>query len=136
MEKTASAKRRYCLKCGYDAETAEVLCPNCRRRLRTTTETRLSGFFQAFGGAILIGLMGYISLWLIEQTNQGRFTGTQQQLYVIVGIFALVILFGFVSFVAGAWQLIVGKRNKVFIWIVALLSFVLLGGALYVIWKF
>ena len=136
MEQTAPAKRRYCLKCGFDAETADLLCPNCRRRLRTTTETRLSGTFQAFGGALLIGLMGYISFWLIGQTGQGRFNGTQQELMLIVGIFAVVILFGIVTFAAGLWQLIVGKRNEVFILIVAQLSFVLLAGALYVIWKF
>lgn len=90
----------------------------------------------------MIGLMGFIALWLInivregEITGHSRFTGTQQQLMIIFGIVGFVILFGVVSFVAGLWQLIAGKRNKVFIWLVACISFVLLTGAGYVILRF
>src|SRR5437763_768183 len=101
MEQTAPATRRYCLKCGFDDATSGRLCPNCRGRLRTATETRLSGFFQAFAGAMLIGLMGYISVWMIGQNGQARFHGTQQQLMMIAALFAAVIFFGIVSFAAG-----------------------------------
>ena len=90
----------------------------------------------------MIGLMGFIALWMIdivresELTGHSRFNGTQQQLMIIFGIVGFVILFGVVSFVAGLWQLIAGKRNKVFIWLVAGMAFVLLIGAGYVILRF
>lgn len=143
MEQTAGpAKRRYCLKCGYDAETAAVNCPQCHRRLRTTTETRIAGLFQTFGGVLLLGLMGFIAYWMLgivregAKTGHSRFTGTQEQLMIIFGIIGVVILFGFVSVITGAWQLIFGRRNKVFTWLAALFGIVLLAGALFVIFRF
>jgi hypothetical protein len=138
-QKAAPLKRRYCLKCGYDAETAESFCPQCRRRLRTTTETRISGLLQTFAGALLMGLMGYIAVWLVnivregQETGHSRFNGTPQQLMVIYAIVGFVLLFGVVSFFAGSWQLFTGKRNRRFVWVVAVMSLVLLLGAGYVI---
>ena len=142
MEQTGPAKQRYCLKCGYDAETAAVNCPQCHRRLRSTTETRISGLFQTFGGILLLGLMGFIAYWMLgivregAETGHSRFTGTQEQLMIIFGIIGLVILFGFVSLITGAWQLIVGRRNKVFTWLAAGFGIAMLAGTAFVIWKF
>jgi hypothetical protein len=86
--------------------------------------------------------MGYIALWLVnivregQETGHSRFTGTPQQLMIIYGIVGFIILFGVVSFFAGAWQLVVGKRNKLFIWVVAVMAYILLLGAGYVILYF
>jgi magnesium-transporting ATPase (P-type) len=143
MEQIAVAgKRRYCIKCGYDEVTTTLTCPQCKRPLRTSTETRMSGFFQTFAGALLMGLMVFLLFWLVnvvregEQTGHSRFTGTQNQLMVIYSVFGFVLVFGLLSFSSGLWQLATGKRNKVFGWLVAFMAMVLLAGVLYVIFTF
>ena len=141
-QRAAPHKRRYCMSCGFDGETASISCPQCSRRLRTTTETRISGLLQTFAGLLLIGLMGFIGQWFygivgeVQQNGHGRFNGTDQEMMVMAAIFGFVILFGIVSFVAGLWQLMTGKRNKVLIWLVAGIGLVLALGALYVIYYF
>jgi magnesium-transporting ATPase (P-type) len=130
------------MSCGFDGETESISCPQCRRRLRTTTETRISGLLQTFAGILLIGLMGFIGQWFYgvvregQQTGHSRFTGTDQQMIVIAAIIAFVMLFGIISFIAGFWQLVTGKRNKLLIWLVAGIGILLALGALYIIYYF
>jgi hypothetical protein len=137
--KAASHKRRYCMSCGFDGETQSLTCPQCNKLLRSTTETRIAGTLQTFAGVLLIGLMAFIGQWIYgsihsgEQSGGGRFTGSDQQLMIIFGIVGLVMLFGVVSSLAGLWQLATGKRNKVFIYLVALIGLVLAAAAIYVI---
>ena len=86
--------------------------------------------------------MGFIAYWMLgivregAETGHSRFTGTQEQLMTIFGIIGLVILFGFVSLITGAWQLIVGCRNKVFTWLAAGFGIAMLAGAAFVILRF
>ena len=65
-----------------------------------------------------------------------RFTGTEQQKLIIIGLFASLLLFGVVSFATGMWQLIVGRRNRIFVWsVIASALLVALGGGA-VLWFF
>jgi hypothetical protein len=83
---------------------------------------------------MLMGMMSYISVWamsVFDGTGLGgaRFTGTEQQKLLIMGLFGSLILFGFVCFAAGLWQLILGRRNKIFVWaVVGLAILVAIGG--------
>jgi len=91
-------------------------------------------------GVILMGMIGYISLWAIDAvagtTGQSRFTGTQQEKLMIFALFGVLMVFGFLSFVTGLFQLIAGRRNKLFVWaMVAFAALVFLGGGA-VIWLF
>jgi hypothetical protein len=90
---------------------------------------------------ILTGMMGYISLWAFnvfdnDAPGQARFTGTQQEKQIIISLFAVLILFGVMSFVTGLWQLIFGRRNKLFVWAVLGLGVLVAIGGGAVIWLF
>lgn len=72
-------------------------------------------------GLILVVMLSYISLWALSSgdgTSGSRFNGTQQEKLMIFGLFGVIILFGFGSFVTGMGQLITGRRNKTLAWAV------------------
>ena len=134
MNQPAVRKERVCFKCGYHAETVDTICPQCKRTLQTSSSIRVRGVLMVLCGIILIGMMGYISLWAltaVDSTTQGgsRFTGTQQEKMLIFGLFGVLLVFGFVSFAGGIWQVIFGRRSKAIVWIgLALGLLIAIGG--------
>ena len=65
--------------------------------------------------------MSYLTMWAIDAANPqapggATFTGSDDQLLAILGLFALLIVFGFAATLAGSWQVIFGRRNKFIIW--------------------
>ena len=134
-------KRRVCYKCGFDAETENIFCPRCRRRLQTSSSIRIRGLLLVLCGVIIIGIMSYIWIWTMgvfanAAPGGARFTGTQDQKLSIIGLFASLLLFGFVSFAAGMWQLILGTRNRIFVWAVVGVSILIAIGGGAVLWSF
>ena len=130
-------KKRSCFKCGYEAYTAEKKCPQCGRPLKTILQIRVIGGILVFLGGFLILFMGGISLFVLNIVSQGgkpgggsHFTGSRNDLILIFGVFGAVIFFGFVALLAGLWQLILGRRNKVFIWLILGLGFLFVIGAI------
>ncbi|MEO7540267.1 MAG: hypothetical protein ABIV21_09575 [Pyrinomonadaceae bacterium] len=129
-----SIKQRSCFKCGYFGETVETTCPQCNRGLQTSSSIRLRGVLMVLCGTFLIGMMGYISLWALTAVDStspvgARFTGTQQEKMLIFALFAVLIIFGLVSFAGGIWQIIAGRRSKAVVWIgLALGLLVAIGG--------
>jgi len=112
---------RSCYKCGYHASTPATVCPQCRSTLFTDMNTRIRGGLLVVIGLILVGMMSYILLWSLaafsnSNTLNARFTGTEQQKILIIFLFGILILFGLASCSTGFWQLIFGRRNKVFVW--------------------
>ncbi len=85
--------------------------------------------------------MGYLALWVTNASTGAtpvgpKFNGTPEQLMGIYGLFGAIFLFGLLSFAAGMWQLVFGRRNKLFVWVIAAAGILLfLGGALFV-WRF
>ena len=84
-------------------------------------------------------LMDYITVWILGAANSTdplgpKFNGSRGELLMTFAICGLVILFGFIVFVAGLWQLILGRRNKIFVWSVAGLGAVLFAVAGYFYW--
>ncbi len=72
-------------------------------------------------GGILVAFMSYLTMWAIDAANPqtpdgASFTGSDDQLVLILGLFALLIVFGFAAALAGAWQLIFGRRNRFIVW--------------------
>ena len=83
--------------------------------------------------------MGYIAFWMVNLLNNpsstgGKFNGTREQLLMIFAIFGLVIVFGMIAFLTGLWQLIFGRRNKIFVWGVAGLGFLLFVVGSFFLW--
>ena len=110
--------------------------------LPQTTQTR--GFIRATGAALvalggfLIVIMGAITIAVIGMIGQSgkpgtsaRFTGTKDQMLMMFAVFGFVLLFGFVSVIAGLWQLIFGRRNMILVYFILLLGGVfLIGGGM------
>ena len=101
----------------------------------------MRGLFLVVCGVFLMGMMGYITVWMINLLNNptpngGKFTGTNEQLMMIFALFGSVILFGFVSFLTGLWQFILGWRNKLFTWTVVGLGILLFVGGYFLLWRF
>jgi hypothetical protein len=90
---------------------------------------------------ILVAMMGYISIWALSAFNNdapggARFTGSQQEKQIIISLFSVLILFGMMSFITGMWQLVFGRRNKLFVWAVLGLGVLVAIGGGAVIWLF
>ena len=124
-QQAIKTKHRICFKCGYEADTLEKKCPQCGRGMRTPTQNRILGFISVLCGIFLIGMMSFISFYMYGAINQtgkpgasAKFTGTQNDILMIIAIFGLVIIFGFVALIAGLWQLIFGKANKLLVYLV------------------
>jgi hypothetical protein len=133
------AQRKTCYKCHYEAETADRLCPRCRKKLWTRAETRAMGGILAALGAFLVVMMGAIIVFMLGLVSQSarpgpgaRFTGTKDEMYLIFAILGFVLLFGFTSLIAGLWQIIFGRRNMLLIYLIIGFGAVfLIGGTIF-----
>lgn len=93
--------------------------------MRTRTTVRILGLVMTIlGGSLLIG-MGAIALWAVnlirhndDPNASSHYIGTRQQMHLMFGVFGFIMLFGLAALAAGLWQLIVGRRNMVLVWIV------------------
>jgi MFS family permease len=136
---TTIVQHKTCYKCHFETETAERLCPRCRKKLWTRTETRGMGAVLAVLGTFLVVMMSAIIIFMLGLVNQSakpgtgaRFTGTKDEMYMAFGILGFVLLFGFTSLVAGLWQLIFGRRNMILIYVILGLGAIfLIGGTIF-----
>ena len=113
-----------CFKCGFQAVTAEKHCRKCKRKLQTSRSIRIRGILLVLCGGFLVAFMGYILVWMLDAFRNtdalhARFTGTHEQMLLILGLCGTVILFGVISFATGLYQAILGRRNKIFVWSIA-----------------
>ncbi len=130
-----------CYKCGYFAETAEIVCPQCKGILHTATSTRIRGILLAISGASLTAFMVYFLIWALAAFNAtdptgAKFTRDDQQKSVILGLFGVLIAFGVMSLAAGIWQLIFGRRSIGLVWAMVAMALLVGLGCAYVVWTF
>ena len=118
-----SVALRRCEKCEFETQEKIIQCPRCGRRLISPTVLRTLGGIQLALGLTLVVGMGILTFNLAPSLLQPgkldegmRFSGTRDTGLLILGLFGLVMAFGFTSTVSGLWQIITGRRNK---WIVA-----------------
>lgn len=136
---SANIQHKTCYKCHFEAETGERLCPRCRKKLWTRTETRGLGAVLAVLGVFLVVIMSAIIIFMLGVIDQSakpgsgaRFTGTKDEMFAIFGILGFVLLFGFTSLIAGMWQVIFGRRNMALIYVILVLGGIfLIGGTIF-----
>lgn len=121
MADSLSPKPRSCYKCGFFAETADKICPNCGRQLHTTTATRIRGGLMAACGLVILGIIGPITFWMLNAMNNptpggARFNGNRREALAILGLFGMLITFGVGGTLLGLFQLAMGKRNRILSW--------------------
>lgn len=114
-----NAVAKTCPKCMLDAETSADACTRCGQKLQRVSTLRMLGVFQIILGIFLMGVIAVLSLLIFNIIRNGddpsattRFTGSGSDMLFIVAVFGIVFLVGLASFLAGAWQIIFGKRNK------------------------
>lgn len=133
---------RTCFKCRYEANIANLKCPKCGRKLRTRTQVRVLGLFLTLISGLLTGFMSVLAFGIygvIQNSGKpgatAKFTGDQNDIWLIAAVFGLVILFSLVGLVTGLWQLIFGKRNLILTYTVLGLGGILFVGG-FIINKF
>lgn len=118
---TPPSKLKYCYKCGYQASTSDASCPQCRGQLQASSGVRIRGTLMILLGVILVAFSSYLTMWVIDASNPQapggpKFTGSDDQQNAILGLFGLLIVFGFATTLAGFWQVIFGRRNRFIVW--------------------
>jgi hypothetical protein len=115
--------RRTCPKCGYIRATIETKCADCGKVLQKVSTIRALGVFLVVMGTLLLGIMGWLSLWIYgAMSNTGNsgshFNGSPKDVLFIVFVFGLVISISLAATAGGLWQIIFGKRNKLIVFAV------------------
>jgi membrane protease YdiL (CAAX protease family) len=120
--------QRICSKCNYTAaDTKVVRCPKCKSWMPKAQSIRRRGWILIFLGLLLVGMVGTITFALapsmLSAGSPGNsFTGTPEQAYLVLGLFAVIITFGLTGIFSGIWQIVTGRRN---IWIVIVIVILL-----------
>ena len=113
-----------CPQCQSQAQSWVDNCPQCGLLLSRPSRVRALGWALMVIGTGLVAGMAYLIIVIariIAQSDDpnatSRFTGTPMQALMVYAILGLVLVFGVVSVVAGAWQVRYGTRNP---WLVKL----------------
>jgi hypothetical protein len=122
-----------CSNCTYVAYDKATRCPQCGSWMRKARRIRRLGWVLIFLGLLLVVMMVTITAVVapIMLSTGGRestthFTGTSQQAMLILGLFALITVFGVVCIANGIWQIFTGRRNIWIMVIVFALAFLLI----------
>lgn len=92
----------------------------------TASNVRTRGTILVIVGLFLVAFIGaiaaFIAVLLFGSANQTadstrRLNEALPALFVVYGLFAILILFGLNSLVSGIWMLATGRRNRVMLWI-------------------
>ena len=127
--------------CGYWEDGALAACPKCGGAMRVTKGSTARGWILLFLGLFLILLMGTITANLAptmlrpgEVIDGSTFEGTPEQARIFLGLFALVILFGFVSTIYGLFQIVTRRESKAFMLVTLLLAAGLVAVGFYILY--
>lgn len=107
-----------CWKCGYETFTLRSYCPRCGATMQSRRwARRFGGVLVLLGGGIAV-VMGWLLAWAWKPlTRPGlnfggtRFTGTESEAAIVLGILASVAAFGAATFGYGMFQLVTGRRS-------------------------
>ncbi|HEV3470033.1 MAG TPA: hypothetical protein VG148_11975 [Pyrinomonadaceae bacterium] len=138
-----AGEARVCYRCDYETREPVERCPRCgNKRVLTTTGVRALGGVLVGIGLFLVIFMGVIAVIVAgiiarssDPSATTRFEGGTKEIALIFGIFGLVIAFGATSTVAGAMQLVRGRRSKTMVRVIMgiFIALLILGELIYVI---
>ncbi len=120
-----------CYNCGYGTYQLMSHCPQCGRGMQSKRSSRRSGVLLVVLGAFISGVIGLVLLAIgpgLLDSGAGwwRFSGTEGDAKLILGLLGLIEVFGFTVLVYGAWQIVTGRRSKWVIYFTIVLAAVLL----------
>lgn len=129
QQNLSNPNQRFCYKCHYPASPADVRCPRCGGMLKTKANIRMLGGLLVFiGGLIAVIMIGVLLLMLgiFSQTPASKIKGEEGKALLAVGIILMTLGVGVSFMIAGAWQIIFGRRNGWIVWIAVGLVVILL----------
>jgi len=123
------AEYKECFKCSFRGETANLDCPECGKRLRTSKNIRTRGVIQIVTGIFLVLMMAALSIFIGVLVAKGandpetarKLADQRTFMLTIYGLFGVLALFGVNGIVMGTWQVVTGRRNKVLMWVMFVL---------------
>jgi len=141
---TSVAEYKECFKCNFRGEVADANCPKCGKVLRSAKNIRIRGIVLVAIGLFLIVMMAGLAIFIgTLTTNAARDPANAQKIAeqrtlftAVYTLFGVIALFGLNGLAMGTWQIVFGRRNRVFIWIMfVLLALVLIAcfGAVFIV---
>ena len=134
---------RICFKCSYEANIAQIVCPRCGGKMKSKSQIRVLGAVLTLISGFLVVFMSVIAVFMYNAVQQSdkpgatsKFTGSENDILIIIAIFGLVILFGIIGLITGLWQLIFGKRNLILVYsLLAIGAVLFIGGYIFRFYK-
>jgi len=129
---------RQCFKCNFEAVTDQTNCPRCKKKVFFTSgNIRKRGIVLVVCGLFISGLIGAIAigvgvmLWgqMKDPRSAQKIIDEQFALYMIFGLFAMLIVLGLHFALTGGWMIAFGKRNKILVWIMLAFVFIVIFAA-------
>lgn len=111
-EISTKAINKSCYKCGYVRKTSDEKCGDCGKVLESVSRIKITGAIQIILGGCLLAFMGWLAFRMLNANSNNHFRGGANDVLFIVFVFALVASINLGVLVAGAWQIVFGKRNK------------------------
>lgn len=125
-----SQPQRFCYKCHRPAGAFDQKCQRCgSKALRTKATIRILGGVLIFLGGFISAMMaavGVLVYGVLAQADARKVNASETELLFAVGIIGLTFVVGLAFALAGAWQLIFGRRNSFIVWVSIGLVMVLL----------
>ena len=126
------------LSCGTRVAGRAATCPACAGPMRNDGASKVRGGLLLGLGLFLFAFMAWIGMSMLpammpEGLRPGdapTFTGTAEQGRTILALFAAIMVFGACTTAYGAYMLVTGRQNRLFI----LASLVLFGALAYYGW--
>jgi hypothetical protein len=129
----------FCNRCKAETDKPLGNCPGCGRRLHKTSTVRGLGWLIFVLGGGLTAFMAWLTLMLsriIERADEPgattRFAGDASDALLIYAVLGLVLALGLTFVVAGAWQIVFGRRNKNIVFVALALAAILYAFGWYV----
>lgn len=134
MNALPELREKTCGVCDFQGNTAEELCPRCRNQLSVKSSIKGLGAVLICLGLFLIVVIGSFAVFIASTiTNSGnsssRWTGSSGELMLATAILGGVMLFEIASVITGVYQLVTGRRNQKFAYLILTLGGILFVGA-------
>ena len=101
--------------CSFQTHEPLQTCPKCGRPIWTTNQFRLISSVLILCGALLMAMGGgllYFVAPIGKHSSGTRFTGSEGQKLLILGIFFAIFAFGVSVLAAGLWQVVLGRASR------------------------
>jgi hypothetical protein len=122
-----------CDTCRNETEIINDRCALCTRLGQKQKNIRVGGTILTVCGLIVIGMMSYF-IYLVVSIDESRNSQTvskwtSSEVDLILTIFCFVLAYGISLSISGLWHAVTGEVNKMLLYVMSGVGFVLFIGA-------